>query len=288
MADGTAPINQPNLSQNQPPQDRRVSSREYLEQLRARRNARLNTMPSQPQPQQAAPIQNQPTQEYATPNRPVSEPKTTYQPDLAPQPQQVVQEQPIESQTQQRPDTPYTPPTQNEPLSESEIFPGQVKPLPEETVLEWKAASRPFKKRNRQFYTTVGLITLLISLILFFAGQFLPIAVVVAVAFLGYVLSSVPPEMIVNKVTTYGIRNDTTLFYWDELGRFWFEERYGQNMVIVETARFPGRITLVLNSITPKEIEELLSEVLLKQKPADTFIDRSAQWIQEKIPLDVS
>src|SRR5688572_8191789 len=60
-------------------------------------------------------------------------------------------------------------------------------PLPpqqEEIVLEWDAPNRPFKKRNRQYYTTVAIIVFLISLILFFAGQFLPIAVVIAVAFL--------------------------------------------------------------------------------------------------------
>ena len=171
-------------------------------------------------------------------------------------------------------------------FEESQLFPGQFKPIPEETILEWTAPSRPFKKRNRQFYTTVGAITFLISLILFFAGQFLPIAVVFSVAFLAYVLSSVPPESIVNKITTHGLRSDNQIFYWAELGRFWFDEKYQQPLLHVEVARFPGRLTMMLNNVTRDQLSDVLSEVLLKEKPKDTFIDKTAKWLQEKIPLD--
>jgi len=258
MADFPAQPNQTNPSQSS-----KVSSREYLEQLRARRTNR-----QQPEPPPVAPVQT--TQ--AVQPQPIQE-------------TQVAQPQPVQ-QPSSAPVSPVTQVAPVAPVAESEIFPGQYKPIPEETVVEWKASSRPFKKRNRQFYTTVGLITILISAILFLAGQFLPIAVVIAVAFLGYVLSSVPPETIINKITTYGIRSDTDLYYWEELGRFWFETRYDQKMVHIETARFPGRIALLLENIPEQEMEEILSEVLLKQKPVDTFIDIATRWLQEKIPLE--
>lgn len=166
------------------------------------------------------------------------------------------------------------------------LFPGVPKPLPEETVLKWTAASRPFKKRNRQFYTTVFIIVVLVCLILFFAGQFLPIAVVISVAFLAYVLASVPPQPSEYKLTTYGIRIEENLYYWEEMTRFWFDQKYGQKLVQIEILRFPGRITMLLGDLPEKEFEEILSEVLVKEKPADTFFDKSAKWLQEKIPLD--
>ena len=100
-----------------------------------------------------------------------------------------------------------------------------AKPRSEDMVLEWKAPSRPFKKRNRQYHTTVITIALLLSLILFFAGQILTIAVVFAVAFLVYVMSTIPPHAVKNKLTTYGIRIEDNLYYWEELGRFWFDEK---------------------------------------------------------------
>lgn len=172
------------------------------------------------------------------------------------------------------------------PVTESELFPGQFKPLPEQIILTWQAPARPFKKRNRQYYTTIVAIVFLISLILFFAGQFLPIAVVISVAFLAYVLSSVPPTTAEHKITTYGLRVENVLYYWEELGRFWFEEKFGQPLVQVEVARFPGRLTLLLNEVGQDTMRELLSEVLLEEKPKETFFDSSARWLQEHIPLD--
>lgn len=165
--------------------------------------------------------------------------------------------------------------------------PALTKPIPEEDVFEWTAPSRPFKKRDRRYYTTVAAIVVLVSLILFFAGQFLPIAVVVSVGFLAYVLSSVPPHEVAIKLTTFGIRMENQLYYWEELGRFWFDEKFHQPLVHIETARFPGRMTLVLGPVPAADMRELLSEVLLEQKPEPTFIDKAGAWLEEKIPLEV-
>ncbi len=181
---------------------------------------------------------------------------------------------------------PSEPPTANFAGQESGFFPGYSKPVQEETIVDWQATSRPFKKRSRQYFTTVAVIVLLISMILFFAGQFLPIAVVISVAFLGYVLSVVPPGMVNHSITTFGVRVEGNLYYWDELGRFWFSEKFGEKILHIEVGRFPGRITLLLGEIAEEDMGELLSEVLINQKPAPTFIDKAAEWIQEKIPLE--
>lgn len=219
-----------------------------------------------------------------------------------PQEQTAVQpEEPLPSQAQPQPA--YEPPSsyvegtdpeleqqyQNQaqaPLSPEYSQEAYQRPQPEEVVLEWQAPSRPFKKRNRQYYTTIAVIVFLICMILFFAGQFLPIAVVIAVAFLAYVLSAVPPETILNRVTTYGIRTDDALYYWEELGRFWFTTRYNQRLVHIETSRFPNQITLVLNEQDEAELADVLGVVLLNEQPALTSFDKAAQWMQEKIPLD--
>lgn len=157
---------------------------------------------------------------------------------------------------------------------------------PEELIIEWEAPSRPFKKRNRQYYTTIGVIVFLICLILFFAGQFLPIAVVIAVAFLAYVLSAVQPEQVMNAITTYGIRSNNELYYWDELGRFWFTDKFGQQILHFETSRFPGQISLVLTDQDEAELIQALSEVLVHEKPPMSGFDKAAQWLQDKVPLD--
>lgn len=157
----------------------------------------------------------------------------------------------------------------------------------ERLVLEWVAPSRPFKKRDREYYTTIGIIVFLLTLILFFAGQFLLIAVLISLAFVSYVLASVPPEPIHNMITTFGIRTGDQIFYWEELGRFWFSEKYKSDVLHVETARaFPAQLMLLLGDKTKEEVKTAMLKHTVFEKPAATWLDNAAKWMQEKFPLE--
>lgn len=217
------------------------------------------------------------TQAYQPPAPSVASVSPPAQPEPAPTPEASEAEiqEPVLGST-----TPIDP-------NQQAFFPGRQKPLAEEIVLEWESLSRPFKKRNRQYYSTGIIITILICMILFFAQQFLPIAVVVAVAFLAYVLSVVPPGVVKHSITTYGIRVDTQhLYYWEELGRYWFSEKYGEKILHIEVGRFPWRLTLLLGKVTQETMDDILSEVLLNQKPPLTTMEKASEWLQAKIPLD--
>ncbi len=248
-----------------------------------------STNPSQPQPnpnQAAQPQPGQPTQ----PNQPGQARQNQTQPNQPEQPNQTRSNQgPNQAnqtnQQQQANDSDnYYPNFQPE---ESRVAPGMYKPLPEEKILVWQAASRPFKKRNKKYFSTIAIIALLISLILGFAGQLVAITVVISVAFLAYVLSVIPPQDITYQITTYGIRVENNLYYWEELGRYWFTEKYDQEILNIETLRFPGRITLLLGDQNQQLIDRILSEVLLNQKPEPTLYEKTSLWLQEKIPLDL-
>ena len=171
-------------------------------------------------------------------------------------------------------------------LEMSRVAPGMYRPIPERTILEWKAPSRPFRKRNKQFFTTVLVIALLISLILFFSGQFLPIAMVFSVVFLNYVLAVIPPQNITHKITNFGMNVEGTFYPWELLGRFWFDKKHGSTLLHVETANFPGRLTLVILKENKQDITEILSEVLLLQKPPLSTFEKMAKWVQKKFPLE--
>lgn len=170
---------------------------------------------------------------------------------------------------------------------ESKIAPGMYRPIPEEEIIAWTAASRPFKKRSRRFFTTILVIGLLVSLILFFAGQILPVAVVFSIIFMVYAMSVVPPAVVKHKITTFGIRIDGDILPWEELGRFWFETKFDQKLVNIETARFPNRISILLGDQTEEIIELILSEVLLKERPPLTQFEKMGQWLEQRIPLDI-
>lgn len=174
-------------------------------------------------------------------------------------------------------------------MEKSRVAPGFYRPIPEEVLVEWDAPARPFKKRKRQFFSTIIVIAILVSLILFFAGQVLPVAVVVSVVFLVYVTAVIPPQNLHYKLTNYGIYVDKEAFSWLGMGRFWFDKKSGQRVLEIELHGFPGRITFVLiDGQTPREedLEEVLSEVLIKEKPALSTYEKIANWLKDKIPLE--
>lgn len=218
------------------------------------------------------------------PSTPASPPPLSSLPQSTPSPQSPSSPPPVsQSAASQARSTYPTPPG----IELSERFPGVVKPIPEKTIYSWQAPSRPFKKCRRQYFTTLGTIVLLLCLILFFAGQVLPVAVVLAVAFLAYVLSSIPPHNIEQKITTYGLRIENQVYYWEELGRFWFDKKHQQPLVQVEVARFPNRLTLMLGEADQNLLRDVLSDVLLEEKPEPTWTDKAAAWLQKKLPLDI-
>lgn len=174
-------------------------------------------------------------------------------------------------------------------MEKSKIAPGFYRPVPEETLVEWDAPARPFKKRNRQFFSTIIIIAILISLILFFAGQVLPVAVVISVVFLIYVTAVIPPQDVHYKLTNYGIYVEKEAFSWVYMGRFWFDDKLNQRVLEIELHKFPGRLTLVLiEGQTPREkdLENVLLEVLIKEKPELTTYEKIAAWLKDKIPLE--
>ena len=174
-------------------------------------------------------------------------------------------------------------------LEKSKVAPGYYRPIPEETLVTWEAPARPFKKRKKQFFSTIFIIALLVALILFFAGQVLPVALVISVVFLVYVTAMIPPQNVSVKLTNYGFYVDKDAYAWYEMGRFWFDKKEGFDILQIELGRFPGRLSLVLvDGVTPtkKSLEEVLSEVLLKEKPKPTTFEKISSWFAKNIPLE--
>jgi hypothetical protein len=242
-------------------------------------------------------LPQQPSPVGAYPEQPPVNPRTQAPIDPGGYDAQSDQSPPV--QETQQPQT-YTEPTQNEEQSGSDaqqqysvssqdqgLFPGVAKPQAEELLFEWQSASRPYKARTRQYFTTISLIAALIALILAFAGQLLVVGVIAAVIFVVYVLNSTPPGLITHKITTYGIRIEDNLYYWEEMGRFWFTEKFGEPLLHIETTRFPNRLVILLGKIKKEDMAVVLSEVLLNQEPPPTAYEKAAKWLQEKLPIDL-
>lgn len=156
------------------------------------------------------------------------------------------------------------------------------------TVYSWRSPSRPFKKRNREVFTTLAAMILLISLILLFAKEIMLIAVIVSAFFVFYALNTTPPEEVAHNLMTNGIESAGHFYNFKDLRDFWFEERYGNEVLYINTkAKFPGRLVILMNGQDCGKIKELLLKNLTyREKPEKTWIDNASEWLSKKVPLE--
>lgn len=169
----------------------------------------------------------------------------------------------------------------------AEPQPGIQQPVPEKDLYRWQAPNRLFKRRSREFYSTVAALVFLLSLILFFAKEFLLIGVILAIGFVSYVLASVPPEEVTHSLTNKGIRTSDKLFLWETLGRFWWQDKWKQTYVNIESpGRIPSLVILLVGKGVKEEIDTVLKTYLINQKPEPTWFDNAAKWLAEKVPLE--
>jgi len=183
-------------------------------------------------------------------------------------------------------------PEENLPLERvlsSEASPVEVLPVRQMKILfSWKAPLRPFKRRDREFWTTVIAIIFLVGMILFFVKEWLLIAAMVALAFVYYVLSTVPPEEIEYRITNRGITFADKSYDWDYLWRFWFSDKYSDRLLNIDTKlTLPGRLSFVIKKEEEKTIEEIMEKYLLHEEAEPTFFDKASSWLAKKIPLEL-
>lgn len=159
----------------------------------------------------------------------------------------------------------------------------------EKIILEWTAPSRPYKIRSREFYTTILSIAFLLGVILLLLKEFLLIGVIMAFAFLSYILATYKPEDAKHQITTRGIRTDGKLYEWDKLTNFWLKKQWDQEVIICKTlTALPGVILLVIDHSKRENIVKEIGSRIPLVKPTDSFVDLTSKWLSSKIPLENS
>lgn len=155
-------------------------------------------------------------------------------------------------------------------------------------LLSWKAPVRVFKKRDREFWTTVLAIAFLLGIILFFIKEWLLIVAIIALIFVYYVLSTVVPEEVEHQITNRGVRFAGKEYFWEEILSFWFSERLGQQVLNFGLrVGIPSRLELLLGQMEDKKIKEILVKYLPEETPQPSFLDKASDWLTKKIPLEI-
>jgi len=167
--------------------------------------------------------------------------------------------------------------------------PIEVIPSKELKVLyTWRAPARPFKRRDKEFWTTIIAIVILVGLILFFVKEWFLIATIISLTFVYYVLSTVEPEEMEYKISNRGIIYGGQTYPFEAISQFWFSEKYGQRVVNFELqgGGLVGRLTILIGKGDEGKIKEILLKYLLEEEVKPSFLDKAADWVQKKVPLE--
>ena len=157
----------------------------------------------------------------------------------------------------------------------------------EQLLFSWEADGRLYKQRGKDFYSTVVVLALLVSVIMFFIEGLMPVFLIWSVVFMVWALSKTPPAKVMHKITSWGIRTDNDLYRWQEMTTFWFEEKWGKNLVrILLRRRFPGQLMMIINSEDQEKIKGMINKHVTLEKPKPSFTDKTVKWLGEKVPLD--
>lgn len=156
-------------------------------------------------------------------------------------------------------------------------------PTQEKIIFSWQTYIRPFEKKTKEFYLNSGAVLAVISLIIFIAEGWVPVALLVAFSFLYFILHNIEPEKIEYQITNFGIRIKDDLITWDKFISFWIEEKKDYNRLILGTTFLPGKMELVTNKKDKEKIELIVKDYLVKQPISPSSLEKIAGWFSAKM-----
>ena len=160
---------------------------------------------------------------------------------------------------------------------------------PNGILYEWVAPSRLFKKRGKEYFSTILAIVVLLTVILFVLREWLLIWLVFAFAFFSYVLATVKPEDIKYQITKKGIKVVRRYYLWSQLTDFWLEQKYDCYIFhIVMPLRSPGRVILLVKDIKLKNaiLKTLGEKLIYHEEPQKSWTERAGDWLERKVQLE--
>ncbi len=180
-------------------------------------------------------------------------------------------------------DGPRPAPADDSTIQELDLHANDVK-----TLLEWTAASRPYKKRQKAYYVNILLLTGSILIILFLFSQYLLMLVVISIAFVSFALASIPPQNNHYKISTEGIAMDDHYYLWQELYDFYFKKRFGEDILHIRTKNyFPEELIMMLGGIPKEKMRTtLISFLPYREVVKGSYSERAGDWLLKTFPLD--
>jgi len=154
--------------------------------------------------------------------------------------------------------------------------------------IAWSAPARPFKPRDKKYFTTIAVVVVVLGLILLMVREFLLIGVIISLGFVSYVLATVKPEKVNHEINEDGVKVGPEQFMWDTLTHFFFTEQWGYKILNIGTKKaIPGRLMILLANQSQEEVEGELKKRLDKvTAPQKGFGEKALEKASSLLKLE--
>ena len=142
------------------------------------------------------------------------------------------------------------------------------------------------KEYPREFFSTLIVISILLSIIFAFFQEWFAILVVWGALFLFYALSRAQAQEVEHRITTQGIVTMNRSYLWGELGAFWFTQRDEAEFLHIATGGIPGQIIMIV----PVEDKDTVRDILAHYLPyievwEKSIVEKISDWVAAKFPI---
>ncbi len=153
----------------------------------------------------------------------------------------------------------------------------------------WRSLSRPPIVLEKEAYTTVVSVCILLSVVVAFFQEWFLILLTWGGLFLIVSLSKLPPEEVEHRITTQGVISLGHEYLWIQLGPFWFTDKGNYKLLHLseEDNNFFGTHIIIV----PNELEEKVRNTLVKylpyiEVPEKSRMDKLSDWLAAKLNLE--
>ena len=157
------------------------------------------------------------------------------------------------------------------------------------TLLIWEGPERPFKKRDKKFYSKMIPLVVAIVLFLTFAGQFMIIIVFLSLLFAAYALYATPPKKSSYVLTTEGVEVEGESIPWKKMESYFISNNNEGTVINLDlnVGSLMKRRFLIPDSIETLEKATKIIEQYVKRKEPTNENKSSASKIINRIGLSL-
>jgi hypothetical protein len=157
-----------------------------------------------------------------------------------------------------------------------------------QTLLNWSAPSRPYRKKQKMYFLNLILIMLTVEVILFLFGQHILMLVVASLVFLAFAFASTPPVNVQYRISSEGIAIEDHFYLWQELYDFYFKQPDGMDVLHIRTKTYLlGELIITLGDVSKDKVRSVLLPYLpFREVTHTTFTERAGDWVAKTFPLE--